>query len=113
MYFIQNFGFLNIQSNILLSASKTSEDYQEELDWLKNEIFSKRQLMIKIIIYVNSIAMFERIYIWLSNSSLRVLIVTVAVGMGIDIPNVTLVVMWGLPPSMLQLWQRAGICGRD
>ena len=41
------------------------------------------------------------------------LIATIAVGMGIDIPDVTVVVIWGLPQSMLLFWQEAGRCARD
>lgn len=47
------------------------------------------------------------------NSSIRVLIATIACGMGIDIPDVSIVVLWGLPTSLLQMWQQMGRCGRD
>lgn len=45
--------------------------------------------------------------------SVRVLIATVACGMGMDIPDIAVCVLWGLPPSMMQLWQEIGRCGRD
>lgn len=48
-----------------------------------------------------------------TNGCIRVLIATVAVGMGMDIPDISLVVIWGLPPSLLQLWQEMGRGGRD
>ena len=109
----------------------------------------------KCLIYVNSISMCERIYIWLhtelktkaydgetefvenrivemfhaqtdepsknrimkeftaETGKVRVLIATVAVGMGIDIPDITVVISWGLPTSLLQFWQEAGRCGRN
>ena len=44
---------------------------------------------------------------------IRLLICTVAVGMGIDIPDVSIVVIWGLPSALLQLWQEAARAGRD
>ena len=105
-------------------------------------------------IYVNSIALCERMYIWLhtilkekvfdgkkdvnhrlvemfhahtdavskeriltdfrkSDGTIKCLIATVAVGMGIDIPDICFVIIWGLPPTLLQLWQETGRCGRD
>ena len=131
-----------------------SELFEEQLHWLEEVISRQGRLLKKIIVYVNSIAMCERMYIWLysslkdrafdgkkdvqnrlvemyhahtdiaskeriltefkkSNGTIRCLIATVAVGMGIDIPDISIVIMWGLPPSMLQLWQEAGRCGRD
>ncbi|XP_056005662.1 ATP-dependent DNA helicase Q1-like [Ostrea edulis] len=45
--------------------------------------------------------------------TVRVLIATVACGMGLDIPDVAMCVLWGLPPSMMQMWQEIGRCGRD
>ena len=42
-----------------------------------------------------------------ADGTIRVLIATVAVGMGIDIPDITLVIMWGQPQSVLQIWQEA------
>ena len=47
------------------------------------------------------------------NGCIKVLIATVAGGMGIDIPNISLVIMWCLPRTLLQLWQQAGRVGRD
>ena len=47
------------------------------------------------------------------DGNLRVVIATVAFGMGIDIPDVDIVVQWGLPRSPLQYWQQAGRGGRD
>ena len=44
---------------------------------------------------------------------IRLLICPVAVGMGIDIPDVSIVVIWGLPSAPLQLWQEAARAGRD
>ena len=49
----------------------------------------------------------------LRKGTVRVLIATVAMGMGIDIKDVTTVIVWGVPASMLQLWQQIGRAGRD
>ena len=38
---------------------------------------------------------------------IRLLICPVAVGMGIDIPDVSIVVIWGLLSALLQLWQES------
>jgi superfamily II DNA helicase RecQ len=45
--------------------------------------------------------------------TLKVLVSTIAFGMGVNIPNVSVVVHWGLPMSILQYWQEAGRCSRD
>ena len=39
------------------------------------------------------------------NSTTRLLLATVAFGMGVDIPNIRIVVNWGLPNSVMQYWQ--------
>ena len=43
---------------------------------------------------------------------IEVLICTGAFGMGVNIPNVDMVIHWGLPSS-LQYWQEVGRCARD
>ena len=45
--------------------------------------------------------------------NIRVLIATTAFGMGMQIPDVSVVVLWGLPHSTLQFWQELGRCARD
>lgn len=40
------------------------------------------------------------------DSQIRVLISTVAFGMGVNIPDVRLVVNWGIPSSVLEYWQQ-------
>ena len=47
------------------------------------------------------------------DSTLRIVVSTIAFGMGINIPNVRTVVLWGLPDSVLDLWQLMGRGGRD
>jgi superfamily II DNA helicase RecQ len=37
----------------------------------------------------------------------------VAFGMGINIPDVDIVIHWGLPTSCLSFWQEIGRCARD
>ena len=49
----------------------------------------------------------------LTSSNIKVLISTVAFGMGVNIRDVDLVVHWGLPTSSLAYWQEIGQCGRD
>ncbi|MEW8548805.1 MAG: helicase-related protein [Candidatus Thiodiazotropha sp.] len=146
------FFFCRLNTFICVTAS--SEKYEEELEWIRAGIEEKGRSMKKVVIYVNSIAMCERLYIWFSSSLnekaydgsktiehrlvemyhahtdadskerimsdfcrsdgyIKVLVATVAVGMGIDICDITVIVIWGLPPSLLQLWQEAGRCGRD
>jgi len=43
----------------------------------------------------------------------RLLITTVAFGMGADIPDVRKIVIWGLPPDPITMWQEVGRGGRD
>jgi len=46
-------------------------------------------------------------------SAIRVLIATVAFGLGIDIPDIAVVVHWGQLSSVMTYWQQIGRCGRD
>lgn len=47
------------------------------------------------------------------SGNVQVVISTVAFGMGINIPDVDIVVHWGLPISCLSYWQEVGRCARD
>ena len=47
------------------------------------------------------------------DSNLRVVIATIAFGMGIDIPDIRNIVLWGAPESVCHFWQQIGRCGRD
>ena len=47
------------------------------------------------------------------SGSIQVLISTVAFGMGINLPDVDIVIHWGLPNSSLSYWQEVGRCARD
>ena len=47
------------------------------------------------------------------DSVIRVVVATVALGMGIQIPDVDLVFHLGTPKSVLSYWQEAGRCARD
>ncbi|XP_052061903.1 uncharacterized protein LOC127701969 [Mytilus californianus] len=49
----------------------------------------------------------------LKESKIRCVIATVALGMGLDIRDVDLVVHIGCPKSVLSYWQEAGRCARD
>jgi superfamily II DNA helicase RecQ len=48
----------------------------------------------------------------LDSSMHRIIVATDAMGMGIDNPDIRLVVQWGVPPSMGALMQRAGRAAR-
>ncbi|XP_035660196.1 ATP-dependent DNA helicase RecQ-like [Branchiostoma floridae] len=47
------------------------------------------------------------------DAEVRVVVATVAFGMGIDIPDISCVVVYGLPKSMSQLYQEIGRAGRS
>lgn len=47
------------------------------------------------------------------HSTIRVLVSTVAFGMGVDIPDIRRVVHWGAPSDTLSYWQEVGRAGRD
>ncbi|CAC5398329.1 recQ [Mytilus coruscus] len=142
------------RSNIFLCTDKSSEQYEVELKWILEGVKQKKGKFAKTIIYVNSIALCETLYIWIHSelksalyngesiiqnrmvemyhahtddeskqrimdqfisidSTIRVLVATVACGMGVNIPNIKLVVLWGLPSTLLLLWQETGRCVRD
>ena len=47
------------------------------------------------------------------SSKCRVLVSTVAFGMGVDIPDIRRVIIWGMPKDVVTLWQEIGRAGRD
>lgn len=49
----------------------------------------------------------------LESSKHRIIVATDAMGMGIDNPDIRLVIQWKQPPSMCALWQRAGRAARS
>ncbi|CAG2208380.1 recQ [Mytilus edulis] len=132
---------------------KSSEHHEEELKWILEGVKDKKDKFAKIIMYVNSIALCETLYIWIHSelksaayngepiiqnrmvemynahtdeeckqrimdqfisidSTIRVLVATVACGIGVNILNIKLVVLWGLPSTLL-LWQETGRGVRD
>lgn len=48
-----------------------------------------------------------------AKSTVRIMVATVAFGMGVNIPDVEIVVHWGVPKSVLSYWQEVGRCARD
>ena len=46
------------------------------------------------------------------NSNIRILISTVAFGMGIDVKDIQRVVHWGCPETVEEYWQEVGRCAR-
>ena len=47
------------------------------------------------------------------NSFVRVLVTTIAFGMGVSVKDVREVFHWGPPSSLLGYWQEVGRCARD
>ena len=47
------------------------------------------------------------------DSLIRIMICTVAFGMGVEIPDVDIVVHWGPSRTLLDYWQEVGRCARD
>jgi len=47
------------------------------------------------------------------DSTIRVLVCTVAFGMGVAIGDVRQIIHWGKVPSLMTYWQEVGRCGRD
>ena len=46
-------------------------------------------------------------------SVIRCLVCTMAFGMGVDIPDIRYVVLWGAPSTISDTWQQIGRAGRD
>jgi superfamily II DNA helicase RecQ len=44
------------------------------------------------------------------DSKIRVLITTVAFGMGVNIPDISYVLHWGVPITVVAYWQEVGRC---
>lgn len=49
----------------------------------------------------------------LPDSHIRLIITTIAFGMGVDIPDIHLIIHWGASKSLLAYWQEVGRAGRD
>jgi len=47
------------------------------------------------------------------DSTVRIMVATVAFGLGIDIPDIEHIIHWGPPASELCYWQEIGRCARD
>ena len=47
------------------------------------------------------------------NSMIRILISTIAFGMGIDVRDIKRVIHWGVPSTIQDYWQEVGRCVRD
>ncbi|XP_063416583.1 uncharacterized protein LOC134698773 [Mytilus trossulus] len=48
-----------------------------------------------------------------SESTIKIIFATVAFGLGIDIPNISIVVCWGVSSSAMTFWQELGRCARN
>ena len=48
-----------------------------------------------------------------TTSTTRCLVATVAFGMGLDVPDIDMVVHWGCSSSIVHYWQEVGRCRRD
>ncbi|CAG2188850.1 unnamed protein product [Mytilus edulis] len=44
---------------------------------------------------------------------IKILVATIAFGMGINIPDIDIIVNWGAPKTVMSFWQEVGRCGRD
>lgn len=47
------------------------------------------------------------------NGNIRCLVATVALGMGLDVKDVDMIIHIGCPKSVISYWQEAGRCARD
>lgn len=45
-----------------------------------------------------------------SESNIKIIFATVAFGLGLDIPNINIVVCWGVSSSAMNFWQELGRC---
>lgn len=80
-----------------------------------NKIKKHENVMIEMYHKANHEESKERILKEFKNESSTIccIIATVAIGMGVDIKDVDLVVHIGCPKSVLSFWQEAGRCARD
>jgi superfamily II DNA helicase RecQ len=85
------------------------------LDRLKDKAFVDGKQLIDIFVSKTSETAKKDVQEIFSSptSHIRCLIATKAFGMGIDIPDIELIVHWGVSSSVLDYWQEVGRCGRD
>lgn len=44
---------------------------------------------------------------------IKILVATIAFGMGINIPDIDIIVNWGALKTVMSFWQEVERCGRD
>lgn len=57
--------FIHSRSNIFINIQRSSEKYEDELQWLIKGVQQKGISMNKTLLYVNSIGKCEELYIWM------------------------------------------------
>ncbi|XP_061187171.1 ATP-dependent DNA helicase RecQ-like [Saccostrea echinata] len=65
---VSTISFLPNRSNIFISIQKSSEKYEDELQWLLTSIRQEGVAMNKTLLYANSIGKCEELYIWMHSS---------------------------------------------
>ena len=89
-------------------SSLTNEAYHQDIQTVENRLIDTYHSGLYISDQERIVNTFVK-----EDSSIRVLICTVAFGMGIDIPDVRRVYHWGCSNSFMEYWQEIGRAGRD
>uniref|UniRef100_A0A8C6WGN0 DNA 3'-5' helicase n=1 Tax=Neogobius melanostomus TaxID=47308 RepID=A0A8C6WGN0_9GOBI len=116
--------------NIRLSVRRLTTDSLDCFDWLVRDLKEKGLEMLPIIIYCRTINTVVRVFLHLKaelgdsawsrvlssfngEGSCRVTVATTALGVGVNFPKVSHVVMYGLPEDTEATLQQVGRAGRD
>uniref|UniRef100_A0A3Q1ERV5 DNA 3'-5' helicase n=1 Tax=Acanthochromis polyacanthus TaxID=80966 RepID=A0A3Q1ERV5_9TELE len=123
------FKVLPNRPNIRLAVRRLVTDSLDCFDWLVKNLKERRLDMLPVIIYCRTINTVTRVFLHLNHTlpvnksrvlssingegNCRVAVATTALGVGLNFPKVSHVIMYGLPEDPEAILQQVGRAGRD